>query len=233
MRRQAATSCGAISGVKMPVTIHHGRLGAREYRVLRPAVPIRGVALRDSVDWYAGLCTESSELVRVAALWHLAARSRHTVVHIPLRLDPQALADSEKRFPGQPLDLLLVHHSLQFPASRWKQLRARLDRGRSHLADTGIDMRAELEDYSGHSKHGYDGNEVLDLQVHANTLVIAGSELTLFAGAYPFLDVGLCALRVSGHDSGPEFYSNTLHPLDWLLRHESGKGIYLLHELVP
>jgi hypothetical protein len=167
----------------------------------------------------------------VAALWHLAAQSRHTVVHIPLRLDRQALADSEKRFPGQPLDLLLVHHSLQFPASRWKQLRTRLDRGRSHLADTGIDMRAELADYSGHSKHGYDGNEVLDFKVHANTLVIAGSELTLFAGAYPFLDVALRGPRAIRHPRGSQFYSNTLHPLDRLVRHESGQGIYLLHEL--
>jgi hypothetical protein len=216
--------------VKLPVTIHHGRLGAREYRVLRPAVPIRGVALRDSSDWYAGLCTESTELVRVAALWHLAAQSRHTVVHIPLRSDQRALAESEKRFPGQPLDLVLVHHSLQFPASRWKQLRTRLDRGRPHLADTGVDMHAELEDNSGHDEIVYDRNEVLDLKVHANTLVVTGSEVTLFAGAYPFLDVGLRAPRMLGHDSDPEFYSNSLHPYDWLLHHESGKGIYLLHE---
>jgi hypothetical protein len=215
----------------MPVTIHHGRLGAREYRVLRPAEPIRGVALRDDGAWYAGLCTESGELTRVAALWHLAAQSRHTVVHIPLRLDPQALADSEKWFQGQPLDILLVHHSLQLPASRWKQLRSRLDRGRPHIADTGIDMYAELDAHTGYTEPDYDANEVLDLKVHANTLVIAGSEQTLFAGAYPFLDVALRGPRMLQHESTPGIYSNTLHPLGGLLRNESGQGIYLLHAL--
>lgn len=229
MGRQSGWGSGAISAVKMPVTIHHGRLGAREYRVLRPAVPIRGVALRDDKDWYGSLCTRSGEAIRIAALWHLAAQSRHTVVHIPLRLDQRALTDSEKWFTGQPLDILLVHHSLQLPASSWKQLRARLDRGRPHLADPGIDIHAEREAQAWHTEPVYDRNEVLDLTVHASTLVVAGSERTLFAGAYPFLDVGLRGPRLVRSKSDIQLYSNSLHPLDGLLRHESGKGIYLLH----
>jgi hypothetical protein len=33
---------------------------------------------------------------------------------------------------GRPLDLVLLHHRLAFPPSRWKQVRSRLGTGRPH-----------------------------------------------------------------------------------------------------
>lgn len=215
--------------VQLDVTVHRARLGESEYRVLRPAVPIRNVTLRDAGGWYMLWCADPGEIMRVAALWQLAARSRRTLVHVPLRLNHEAQARSGPWSSGRPMDLLLVHHSLQLPASRWKQIRSRLDAGRPLRTDTGVDPHTELTDRVGEPWVAHDSHDVLDLADHSDTVIVTGSSRSLHAGAFPFLQLATWA--PSGLRSNPQmgYYSATLHPHDGLLRHRSGRGIYLFY----
>jgi hypothetical protein len=127
------------------------------------------------------------------------------------------------------MDLLLVHHSLQLPPSRWKQIRSRLDAGRPMRADTGADPYTELVDRIGKPWVAHDSHDVLDLTDHSDTVIATGSSPSLYAGAFPFLQLATWA--PSGLRSNPErgYYSATLHPLDGLLRHSSSNGIYMFY----
>jgi hypothetical protein len=55
--------------------------------------------------------------------WWLAARSPHSLVYLPLR---RSGCDQVSSYCGRKMDLVLAHHDLAFPASRWKAVRARL-----------------------------------------------------------------------------------------------------------
>ena len=215
------------------MVIHRARLGSREFRVLRPASPVRGVALRATGHWLMVLCTDSGEAMRIAGLWQLAARSRHSLVHIPLREDPEALADSSTwcglHGAGPALDMLLAHHSLAMPPSRWKRVRGRLDRGRPHTADTGTGMLAEFEAQTGRPWAEAGSPDLLDLAVQADTAVVTGSAAALHKGAYPFLQLAVRGPGVVRQRPEPGWFSTKLHPEDGLLRRRSGLGIYLLY----
>ncbi|PRY00476.1 hypothetical protein [Allonocardiopsis opalescens] len=218
--------------MRIRVTVHRARLGRDAYRVIRPARPIRGVALTQGGDWHRLMCTDGGEALRVAALWHLAARSRRSLVHLPLRADPGARAVAAEWWEGPPLDLLLLHHSLRMPPGHWRQVRARLDQGRPHTADTGTDMRAEFEAQTGRLPPG--GSDRLDLAVHAATAVFTGSPSALFAGAYPFMRLALRgpgAVRSGrgGDHPGAPYYTTTLHPFDGLLRRTDRPGVLLVY----
>lgn len=111
--------------------IHRVRLGADEYRVIRPDRPARGLFLRPA--WAADLYADDEGAAQLAVAWGLAARSPRSLVYLPIRGNaaPDGLP-VEPDEPVAPLDLALVHHRSQFPASRWKAVRARLGAGVPH-----------------------------------------------------------------------------------------------------
>ncbi|MFC7241899.1 hypothetical protein ACFQO7_05340 [Catellatospora aurea] len=102
-------------------------LGGRRYRVVRAARPPAFAGLREG-PLGAQLCVDKHSAAMFAMAWGLAARSPHTIVYLPLR----ASAAADPCAWARPLDLVLVHHSLAFPPSRWKDVRARLGAGRPH-----------------------------------------------------------------------------------------------------
>ena len=59
----------------------------------------------------------------LAIAWWQAARSPRSLVHLLLRSTGSPCGEG---WAGPRLDLVLLHHSLQFPVSRWKQVRARV-----------------------------------------------------------------------------------------------------------
>ncbi|HCT76213.1 MAG TPA: hypothetical protein DGG94_04110 [Micromonosporaceae bacterium] len=216
--------------MKLTVTEHRTRHDGRDFRVLRPNPPIRRTTLRDVGDWYMLLCTDNGEAMRLAACWHLAGRPRQSLVHIPLRHDHDSLAQSEDWWPSRlPLDLLLMHHSLQVPASQWKPIRARLDRGRPRTVETGIKPQNEFEHHVSKPWRAHDSIDVLDLNLHADTLIATGSEQSLRAGSFLFMQLAIWAPSALRANPSQGYYSATMHPLDGLLRHKTGKGMYLIY----
>ncbi|MEV0588615.1 hypothetical protein [Nonomuraea sp. NPDC050310] len=148
--------------MKLALTVHQ----VHRLTVLRPARPLRHAVLLDedrSFDAY--LDQEAAR--RIGALWELAAASPHALVHVPLRGNavPASVGG------GRRLDLVLVHHSLQFRPSRWKEVRGRLGAGRARTVEVG--WRApEIDHAAGRFRENRD---LFHQHVHAETLFMTGS----------------------------------------------------------
>ncbi|WP_229406595.1 hypothetical protein [Micromonospora sp. NBRC 110038] len=109
------------------MTISTVQLGHHQYRVLQPARPPRFAGLYEG-RLGAQFCLDKETTVMFAQAWGLAARSPRTIIYLPLR---RAELPTDHAW-GRPLDLVLLHHRLAFPPSRWKQVRSRLGTGRPH-----------------------------------------------------------------------------------------------------
>lgn len=164
-----------FSPVKHSMRIHRVRLGADEYRVLRPDRPARGGYLHDR--WSADMYVDREASQQLVAAWGLAARSPRSLVYVPMRGNPvpPGLPEDPAHPAAAPLDLVLVHHRLQFPPSRWKAVRARLGAGQPHTAklpETDFDDEAAQL----HPLHGTDAfRDHLLFDRAADTLFVIGS----------------------------------------------------------
>ena len=169
--------------VQVKVAINRVRLGASEYRVIRPAKPLTNGAFYDTGDGYH-MYVDRTDGRRIGALWLLAARSPRSLVYLPMRATPAApginpTADKEETCPDRPLDLVLVHHSLQFPPARWKQVRKRITAGNAtgerrtaSVPDTDLPADEEV-DYR--ALNYQENRDALHQRMHAETLFLTGS----------------------------------------------------------
>ncbi|SDO02344.1 hypothetical protein [Lentzea jiangxiensis] len=123
-----------LEGARWRTLISTVRLGRDEYQVVRPAKPLRHASLYITDDAFrnAELLVDKVAARELAMAWELAMRSPRTVVYLPLRQTEYECRSFEE--DDEPLlDLVLMHHSLGFPPSLWKEVRARLGRGRPHV----------------------------------------------------------------------------------------------------
>lgn len=152
-----------LVGTKWRTLVDGVRLGPRMYRVVRPARPMTASVCE---SWHgAEMEVDKASALGLATAWMLAARSPRSLVHLPLRAGRPA----GERW----LDLLLVHHSLAFPASRWKSVRARLGtgaRGKVVFPEGGLP-----DDVDWTPSHWREHRDDLRGAVAAETLVITGS----------------------------------------------------------
>lgn len=106
------------------------RLGRDEYRVVQPARPVAHASMH-LASCGVSVTVNKAAARELAMAWAFAMRSPRTLVYLPLRQ-----SDRECRmYAGDgdiSVDLVLLHHSLGFAASRWKEVRARLRGGRPH-----------------------------------------------------------------------------------------------------
>ncbi|MEU9299607.1 hypothetical protein [Streptomyces sp. NPDC048269] len=163
--------------MKLPLTIHQARLGAAEFKVIRPARPPERAVLFDDA-WYLNAYVDQESARLMAGLWTLAASSPRSLIHLPLR-------GSRPGTESRGLDLVLLHHSLQFAPSRWKEVRGRLGPGRPHsvalpVADPDIDHAA---------LHHAENLDVFRQHLHAETLFVTGSAKVFRATAGVFRQV--------------------------------------------
>ncbi|WP_405690848.1 hypothetical protein [Streptomyces sp. NBC_00057] len=112
--------------------------------------------------------------VQLAAVWTLAARSARSLVYLPIRANPFPDGDVSDGEPVS-LGLVLVHHSLQFPTTSWKQVQARLGAGKPHTATTpDHDFPAETAiDYQRRQYRAY--RDHLRFGIAAHTLFVVGN----------------------------------------------------------
>lgn len=169
--------------VQVKIIVQRVRLGAEEFRVIRPAKPLTNGGLYDDGNQY-NMYVNRMDGRRIGTLWLLAARSPRSLVYLPMRVGPPAPGinpdwDKEERCPDRPLDLVLVHHSLQFPPSRWKQMRERITTGSpthevrtASVPDTDLPADEEI-DYR--ALNYQENRDVLHQRVHAETLFLTGS----------------------------------------------------------
>ncbi|MFG2906438.1 hypothetical protein ACGF13_15400 [Kitasatospora sp. NPDC048286] len=158
--------------MRLRTKIHQVRLGRDEYRVVTPLRQTPGAFLSASPgSWFMDMHLDRQGAEDLATAWALAARSRRSLIHLPLRANtgPAGLYDVP---PEDRLDLLLVHHSLGFPPSRWKKVRARL--GGGGIPHT-VDLPATDFDGEDADRSFAHRRDELRFAGAARTLVVTGS----------------------------------------------------------
>lgn len=162
-----------LAGARWRTLVSAVRLGNREYRVVRPARPIAHAALSGS-GYGAELSVDRATVADFAAAWWLAARSPRSLVYLPLRASGCS-PDTGDQYGDRTLDLVLLHHSLGFPVSRWKQVRARLAAAGPHTVTLPPHPFPEFAP-AEHWRRGHRGfHDHLRWAVAADTLFLIGS----------------------------------------------------------
>ncbi|MFE2289062.1 hypothetical protein ACFXDJ_33440 [Streptomyces sp. NPDC059443] len=202
--------------MNIPVTIHQARLGQAEFKVIRPARPPARAVLVDR-DRYLNVSLDRHAARLTAGLWSMAASSPRSLIHLPIRNNPLPEADPPR--PGERrLDLVLLHHSLQFPPSRWKELRARLGPGRPQTVAPPVPAPFPEDGVAGWEvRHHAENRDLFHQHVHADTLFMTGSAKLFRETARHFFDI---ALYGPGHVSRPggyPHYCTELHSLAGIL----------------
>jgi hypothetical protein len=214
--------------VQIPIVVYRVRLGARDVKVIRPAGARLRATLRFSGSDYT-MFASSGAALRVAAFWEIAARSRNTLVHLPVRGDGTAPPCWREVFTasGSGVDLLLAPRALQFPGHAWKGLRARLGMGAAasfSLPSTVLDPAAEhapARIWDRESTHR------LDLALHAQTLVVSGDPVALRYGKGLLTHVGQASMREDEKDRFG-YTGNEIDESDPVLRrHDAGIYLYI------
>lgn len=111
--------------LRVKIAVQKVRLGGTEYRVIRPAGPLKNGALYKAHGHYQ-MYVDRTDGRRIGTLWLLAARSPRSLVYLPMRTAPTVGAGEED---GQPLDLVLAPRTVQLRPSRWKRIREHLNTG--------------------------------------------------------------------------------------------------------
>ncbi|MFF4017781.1 hypothetical protein [Streptomyces sp. NPDC001843] len=147
------------------------RTGPYLHRVVQPWQPLRHTWLRAPEPLPIGLLEGDHDgLSRLAGLFSFAACSRRTIVHVPLR---DGAPPDEGR--GEPVDLVLAHHTLGLRPSQWPELRGKLRQGtpltvRTDEARTARDAASLRERWER-----ADFREELRHTTHARTFFLFGS----------------------------------------------------------
>ncbi|MER5428527.1 hypothetical protein [Streptomyces sp. NPDC002588] len=168
------------------------RTGPHEHRVVQPAQPLRHTSLR-APEPIGLLLGDHDGLNRLAGLFSFAACSRHTIVHIPLR---DGVPPDEGT--GEPVDLVLAHHTLGLRPGKWPELRRRLGPGtsltvRTDEARTARDAAAWRE-----RLHRADFRDELRHATHARTFFLIGSRGVFAETAMQFAEAAGWGPRMKG-----------------------------------
>jgi hypothetical protein len=151
-----------LEGERWCTLVSTVQLGRDEYRVVRPARPLTHAPMYLSEPG-ALMSVDKASARQLAMAWAFAIRSPRTLVYLPLRHNQCAC----RGYGTEALqDLVLMHDRLAFPASRWKDVRARLGPGRPHTVRTQGLAEVDCASHEG---------EALRHHVAADTVFISGS----------------------------------------------------------
>ncbi|MCX4425984.1 hypothetical protein [Streptomyces mirabilis] len=173
--------------MRLPIIIHHARLGATEFKVIRPAQPLPHAVLIDH-DRHLDAYLDADAARQIGGLWVLAATSPRALIHLPMRGNQPPSRELPEDATRQ-LDLVLLHHSLQFAPARWKEIRGRLGPGRPRTAtlpDSGLESDAVVDH---EARHYQENRDLFHQHLHAETLFMTGSAKLFRETAQHFLDV--------------------------------------------
>ncbi|SDZ09513.1 hypothetical protein SAMN05421504_109166 [Amycolatopsis xylanica] len=160
-----------LAGKTWRTVVSTVRLGRDEYRVIRPARPIPHAPLYEG-RLGAQLTIDKAASAELAIAWWLAARSPHTLIYLPLRESPSCCGEE---YGGRKLDLVLLHHSLGFPVSRWKRVRARLGAGSPQTVRMPEQALPQFDRETHSRRYHRDFRDHLRWDITADTLFLTGS----------------------------------------------------------
>jgi hypothetical protein len=156
--------------------VHQVSRTTRLQRVLVPAQPLRNCFLTDFLGHQSGaLIGSRADLLRLGALFRLAAASPHSAVYLPLRANGPTYTTGTWVDDQGFVDLVVHRSDTALAPSAWPQLRARLRRGPKPGSPATI-----------HAPRPREGRplfpDLVDLNArsHAATIFFSGVPATLF-----------------------------------------------------
>ena len=160
-----------LAGHTWRTTISTTTLDGRPYRVVRPARPISAASLHESPHG-AELSVHQDVARDLVAAWWLAARSPHSLIHLPLRASGHTDGETDAR----PLDLVLLHHRLGLRLADWKKIRAHTGTsGSAHTVELPERLFPSFTQEEHWAVHHRERLDALHWAVAADTLFVIGS----------------------------------------------------------
>ncbi|MFE7455844.1 hypothetical protein [Streptomyces sp. NPDC057554] len=174
--------------LRVKIVVQKVRFVGAEYRVIRPARPLKNVALHKDHGYqgHYNMYVDRADGRRMGTLWLLAARSPRSLVHVPMRAGPAVPGIG--REAGQPLDLVLAPRSVQLRPSRWKRIRQHLNAAHAprELRTACVperDLPASEAEYGIPDDPKEAGRFLLRRDIHAETLLLTGGSAAFREGA--------------------------------------------------
>lgn len=167
--------------MRLRMRVHHVPGRTCLQRVLQPVVPLSRTHITKVLWQYSGaLIGSRADLLRLGALFRLAATSPHSVVYLPLRRNAQSEAVSYWAAHQGLADLVIARSEASLRPSAWPALRARLRHGPKAGVLTTMrapaprspDERQPLPDWEWERRR-------LRATEHADTLLLSGSAAAL------------------------------------------------------
>jgi hypothetical protein len=177
--------------LRVKIVVQRVRLAGAEYRVIRPARPLKNGALYKAAGHYH-MYVDRTDGRRIGTLWLLAARSPRSLVYLPMRTAPTAPDIGWEN--EQPLDLVLAPRTVQLRPSRWKRIRELLNRANAprEIRTASVPER-DLPDPDPDRMIPDDPKEanqfLLRKHVYAETLLLTGGTAAFREGAKDIFDV--------------------------------------------
>jgi hypothetical protein len=160
-----------LEGREWRTLVSTARMGADSYRVVRAERPPAHASLYEDL-FGAQLSVDRAAAVDLAIAWWLAARSPRSLIYLPLRSSP---ADCGTSPASRRLDLVLLHHSLGFRVSQWKQVRARMAEPKVHKVTMPKDALPAFDARDHERRMDREFRDHLHWKTAADTLFIIGS----------------------------------------------------------
>ncbi len=161
--------------MRQRMRVSHVRLGGDDYRVLRPDRPPRRAFLFDNRRWWLAMYVDREAADALTTAWGLAARSRRSLIYLPMRANTPPRGLTCRNSQIESLDLVLVQHSAQFPASRWPAVRTRLGSGHLHTAALPENTFPEVDEIDHDRTRNREYRDHLRFDLAARTLFVVGS----------------------------------------------------------
>lgn len=152
-------------------TVSTTTLDGQSYRVVRPSRPVSTASLHENAHG-PQLSVHQDAARDLVAAWWLAARSPHSLIHLPLRASGHTDGETEAR----PLDLVLLHHRTGLRPADWKTIRTHTGTGGSthtvELPERLFPTLTRADHEAANHRERLDG---LHWTVAADTLFLTGS----------------------------------------------------------
>lgn len=119
-----------VARMRLRVRVHAVYRQAQLHRVIMMRSPLPDTCLTTILSWHCGALTSNrADLLRIGALFRLAAISPHSAVYLPLRANKPTEATGFWIRENGAADLVIVRSDALLRPSDWPEIRARLRHG--------------------------------------------------------------------------------------------------------
>lgn len=151
------------------------------YSVCIPVYPFQNLYVCSN---QSGIClfADIPDLNQLGQLFEAASSSKNEIWYLPIRR--HGLTEHLREHQGEhsEKDLLILSHTLQFPAKAWKEIRQKISRNQS--VSKNMIFHAEGKTCSNSERREFlyrENKDYLDLKLYADTAILTGSRKVFLA----------------------------------------------------